>query len=107
MLPNARQQPEEEEEAIALGERRQEGKDTVYSQCHNETAPTANFVCQTPPQERAHHHAEKHHQTCTDRQTHRRCSDLVSTRVLSVLGGRLGTHTGVNTSKMQQGCIGI
>lgn len=31
VLPNARQQPEEEEEAVALGERRQEGKDTVYS----------------------------------------------------------------------------
>lgn len=31
MLPNARQQPKEEEEAVSLGEGRQEGKDAVYS----------------------------------------------------------------------------
>lgn len=68
VLPNARQQPEEEEEAIALCERRQEGRDTVYSQGHDQTAAAAHFVCQTAPHERSHHHAEKDDQTYRQRE---------------------------------------
>lgn len=63
VLPNARQEPEEQKEAVALGKRRQESKDTVYSQCHSKAAATAHFVRQTAPQERSDHHAQKDHQT--------------------------------------------
>lgn len=68
VLPDARQEPEEEKETVALGKWRQESKDTVYSQCHNKAAATAQFVCQTAPQERSNHHAQKDHQTYTDKE---------------------------------------
>lgn len=63
-LPDARQQSEEEEEAVALSEGRQEGKDAVQGQRHNQTATPAQFISQTPPQEGPHHHAQEDHQTC-------------------------------------------
>jgi len=74
VLPNARQQPEEEEEAVALSERRQEGKDAVYLQRHDQTASTAHFVGQTSPQERPQHHAHEDDQTCTERGRQSQCS---------------------------------
>lgn len=70
--PNARQQPEKEEEAVALGERWQKGKDAVYGQRQDQTAATASFISQTAPQERSDHHAQEDHQTCTDTDTHER-----------------------------------
>lgn len=63
-LPDAREEPKEEEEAVSLGEGGEEGKDTVDGEGPDQTLPAAQFVCHASPDERPNHHAQEHYQTC-------------------------------------------
>ena len=59
-LPHAREQPAEQEGAVALDEGGEEGEDAVDGEGDEEALPSAQAVGQPAPQERAHHHAQVH-----------------------------------------------
>lgn len=68
--PKAGAEPEEEEEAVALGEAGQEGEDQVDGEDVDQTLPPPHLVTQTPPHQRPHHHGHIHQQTCTHKHTY-------------------------------------
>lgn len=63
-LPHTRGQPAEEEGAVALDERREEGEHAVYGERDQEGLPSADAVSQAAPNKGADHHPEVHDQTC-------------------------------------------
>lgn len=62
--PETGAEPEEEEEAVSLGEARQEGEDQVDGEHVDETLPAAHLVTQAPPHQGTDHHGHIHQQTC-------------------------------------------
>lgn len=58
--PKTGAEPEEEEEAVALGKAGQEGEDQVDGEDVDETLPPAHLVAQAPPHQRTDHHGHIH-----------------------------------------------
>ena len=65
LLPDPREESEEEEDGVALGEGGQEGEHTVDGQGDDEATSAAHLVGHAPPEERPHHHTQEHDKTCT------------------------------------------
>lgn len=63
-LPHSRGQAAEEERAVTLDKRREEGKHAVDRQRDEEGLPSANPVSQPAPNKGPNHHPQVHNQTC-------------------------------------------
>lgn len=64
--PETGDEPEEEEESIALDEGGDEGEDGVDGQGDDQALPPAHLVSQSSPHERSQHHAQVHYQSCQE-----------------------------------------
>lgn len=63
-LPNSGAESAEEEEAVALGEGREEREDAVDGQSVEETLTASQFISQPAPHYGSQHHPHVHDQTC-------------------------------------------
>lgn len=67
--PNPREEATEEESAITLDERREEGEDTIDRERDEQTLSPTQPISQAAPEEGSHHHAQVHNEACGEEET--------------------------------------
>ncbi len=63
--PEASYRATEQEEAIALHKRRQEGEEAIYGHANEQTLPSAHLVSHAAPEEGPYHHPQIHNAACS------------------------------------------
>ncbi len=63
--PKASNHAAEQEEAIALHKRRQEGEEAIYGHANEQTLPSAHLVGHAAPEEGPYHHPQIHNAACS------------------------------------------